>query len=42
MPKTVKGGPFGLLGIQFVAKYAKYQKKLKDGPFGDIKIFSKK
>ena len=36
--KIVKGGPFTLFQIKFVAKY---QKKLKGGPFGDKKIRKK-
>ena len=32
VPKNVKGGPWGFLKLQFVAKY----QKIECGPFGDI------
>ena len=39
MPKTVKEGPLRFFNIHSVAKF---QKKLKGGPFGDIEDVSKK
>ena len=39
MPKTVKGGPLRFFNNPSVAKY---QNKLKGGPFEDIETFSKK
>ena len=38
MPKTVKGGPLRFFNNHSVAKF---QKKMKGGPFEDIKKFSK-
>ena len=37
--KNVKGDPLGFFNIHYVAKYFK---KLKGGPFGDIEKISKK
>ena len=39
MPKTVKGGSLRFLNIH---SFAKFEKKIEGGPFGDFEKFSKK